>query len=331
MSVAKEVFKVPQSALLDATTDRNLTPEIEAKEETHLAGFGVKLATFFVIVLPFIGLLVAMIGMWGWGFHWVELGLFGVMYLLTGLGITVGFHRLFTHKSFETPAAIKFIFGVLGSMAVQGSLFQWVAFHRSHHQHSDKADDPHSPHLHGDTFMGMVRGFWFSHMGWFFRPFPQEMMRYVKDLNQSPMLRQVSNLFFVWVAIGLIIPAVVGFFLIGGWLGALLGLLWGGFVRIFFVHHVTWSINSVCHLWGFQTYDSNDESRNNFLFGLLGLGEGWHNNHHAFPTSARHGLKWWQIDISYYVIKGLELVGLASKVRLPSAAESKEIKAKVEA
>ena len=203
-------------------------------------------------------------------------------------------------------------------MSVEGSLLKWVAQHRQHHQESDSLDDPHSPHLHGDGFVGMLRGLWYAHMGWFFRADSPNLINYVPDLVKNDIARRISRLFPLWVALGLLIPTAIGWMVTATWTGALLGFIWGGLVRIFFVHHVTWSINSVCHLWGSQPYRSGDQSRNNFVFGLLALGEGWHNNHHAFPTSARHGLEWWQIDMSYAVIRLLALVGLAWDIKLPA-------------
>ncbi len=279
---------------------------------------GVWAVTLLVVLVPFLGLAGAAVLLWGWGFSWVYLGLLLGMYVATVLGITVGFHRLFTHRAFETYAAIKVVLGVLGSMAVQAPLLKWVAVHRRHHQHSDRPDDPHSPHGHGRGVLGVLRGLWHAHLGWIFQPEPPGLDRYVKDLRQSRLLRTVNVLFLVWVSAGLLLPALLGGLLTGTWTGAWLGLLWGGLARIFLVHHVTWSINSVCHLWGFRPYRSGDQSRNNYVFGVLGLGEGWHNTHHAFPTSARHGLRWWQPDVSYYVIRALAWLGLAWDVRLPT-------------
>jgi stearoyl-CoA desaturase (delta-9 desaturase) len=210
-------------------------------------------------------------------------------------------------------------------MAVQGALFDWVAMHRRHHQFSDTADDPHSPHQEGGGVLGLLRGFWHSHIGWMFNPDPPNLRRYVADLAQSRTLRAASNLFPFWVALGLVIPAVLGGLITLSWAGVLTGLIWGGLVRIFLLHHVTWSVNSACHLWGFQPYRSNDQSRDNIVFGILAMGEGWHNTHHAFPTSARHGLRWWQIDVSYWVIRTLALLGLAWKLKLPTKeAQAKE-------
>ena len=279
-----------------------------------------RVVNLLAVVLPFAGLVAAVVLLWGRGFHWLQLGLLLGMYVLTILGITVGFHRLFTHRAFETNRAVKAILAVLGSMAVQGPLLKWVAVHRRHHQHSDEHDDPHSPHAHDGGVLGVLRGLWFAHVGWLFTPDVIGWRRYVGDLTKDGLVRRISDLFPVWVVVGLLLPAVLGGLLTMTWSGVLLGFVWGGLVRIFLVHHVTWSINSVCHLWGSRPFNSGDESRNNFVMGVLALGEGWHNNHHAFPTSARHGLYWWQIDVSYWVIRGLERLGLAHKVRVPATA-----------
>lgn len=280
----------------------------------------VRLATLAAIVIPVFGLVAASLFLWGWGFDWTDLGLLLGMYLLTALGITVGFHRLFVHRSFETFMAVKVVLAVLGSMAVQGDLLTWVGIHRRHHQHSDTPDDPHTPHNYGPGVCGWLRGYWHAHIGWFFEPAPPNLDRYVTDLLHSRALRAVSALFPLWVALGLAVPAAVGGVISGTWMGALTGAVWGGLVRMFLVHHVTWSVNSACHLWGWRPYRSEDESRNNLVFGILALGEGWHNTHHAFPTSARHGLAWWQPDASYWVIRLLALSGLAWNVKLPTRA-----------
>ncbi len=279
---------------------------------------GLWVANLTAVFFPFLGLGAAVVFFWGWGFHWVDLGLLLGMYALTALGITVGFHRLFTHRSFETYRAVRFLLGVLGSMALQGPLLKWAAFHRRHHEHSDESGDPHSPHLYGGGVPGLLRGLWHAHLGWVFRPDPPDLDRYVKDLRRSNLLRTVSVLFPVWVALGLLLPAVLGGVISLSWMSVWTGLVWGGLVRVFLVHHVTWSVNSVCHLWGRRPYRTGDESRNNFLFGVLALGEGWHNSHHAFPASARHGLRWWQPDASYLVIRALALLRLAWNVKVPT-------------
>jgi stearoyl-CoA desaturase (delta-9 desaturase) len=272
------------------------------------------MTNFLAVLLPFLGLVAGVVFLWGRGFRWVELGLLLGMYVVTILGVTVGFHRLFTHRAFETNRVVQFVLAALGSMAVEGPLLKWVALHRCHHQHSDRPGDPHSPH-HGGR--GLLRGFWHAHLGWMFRGDAPGLERYVKDLRQSCLLRAVSATFPLWVVAGLLLPAALGGLLTATWTGALLGFVWGGLVRVLLVHHLSWSVNSVCHLWGGRPFPSHDHSRNNFLFGVLALGEGWHNNHHAFPTSARHGLRWWQIDISYWCIRALAACGLAWNVNLP--------------
>lgn len=287
----------------------------EAPEKISL---GVRLAVLVVILVPLGAVLTAPLFAWGWGFRWTDLGLLLGLYVLTALGITVGYHRLFVHRSFETNAVVKFVLAILGSMAVQGPLLKWVAMHRRHHQHADTAGDPHSPHGHDGGVLGVLRGAWHAHIGWLFDPEPPDLDRYVPDLKRSRALRVASAMFPVWVALGLLIPAALGGLITGTWAGAWTGLIWGGLVRIFLVHHVTWSVNSACHMWGLRPYRSDDESRNNAVFGVLAMGEGWHNTHHAFPTSARHGLRWWQIDVSYWVIWALARLGLAWNVKLPS-------------
>lgn len=300
----------------DADADELLLVSEEPRGKAPLLN---RVLTMCAVVLPFAGMVTAMVLLWGVAFNWVYLALLGGSYLLTAIGITVGYHRYFTHKSFETNAAMRAILGVLGSAAIEGSVIQWVATHRQHHQHSDDHDDPHSPHAHGPSLRGMLRGFVHAHIGWFFKADSPNLMRYVPDLQADPVTRWVSKNFPLWVAMSVLLPAVIGGLVMGTWQGALLGLLWGSAVRIFLVHHVTWSINSVCHLWGTRPFKSHDESRNNMVFGILALGEGWHNAHHAFPTSARHGLRWWELDIAYIIIRGMELVGLASNVKVPSA------------
>ena len=287
--------------------------------------WAVRLVTFVAITVPLLGVVAVPFFLWGWGFHWTDLGLLLGMYILTALGITVGFHRLFVHHSFETYTWVKFVLTILGSMAVEEPMLKWVAIHRRHHQYSDTLGDPHSPQHEGHGLFGLLRGFWHAHIGWFFMPDPPDLDHYVKDLRASRTLRVASYLFPLWVALGLVIPAVLGGVITLSWMGVWTGLIWGGLVRVFLVHHVTWSVNSACHLWGFRTYRSHDQSRNNVLFGILALGEGWHNTHHAFPTSARHGLRWWQIDVSYWVIRTLALLGLAWNLKLPTKqAQAKE-------
>jgi len=301
--------------------EQTLMPVANAPAELPPASMplSVRIATVLAILVPLVGVAAVPFAVWGWGFRWTDLGLLLGFYVVTTLGVTVGFHRQFVHRSFETFMWVRFILAVFGSMAVQGSLFQWVGMHRRHHQFSDTQLDPHTPHHHGEGVAGLLAGFWHAHIGWFFKPDPPDLERYVKDLAARPALRVASALFPLWVALGLVLPAILGGIITQHWYGAWTGLAWGGLARVFLVHHVTWSINSACHLWGRQPFQSDDMSRNNVTLGILGLGEGWHNTHHAFPTSARHGLQWWQLDISYWVIRSLAAVGLAWNLNLPSA------------
>ena len=285
----------------------------------------VKLAMLAAVVFPPLGVLTAMGLLWGGLFNSTDLIILATMYVLTGLGITVGYHRLCTHKAFATRGPIAFFFLAFGTMAGQGPVIWWCATHRRHHQYSDKQFDPHSPHAgYEPGLAGFCKGFLHSHIGWLFEKEQPDYKRYVPDLLQDPMIMWLDRMFVPILFAGLLLPAAVSGFITGTWQGAGLGLLWGGLVRMFMLHHSTWSVNSVCHVWGQKEFRSGDESRNNPIMGILALGEGWHNNHHAFPASARHGLKWWQFDLSWIVIRSLQLVGLASKVRLPSKERMQE-------
>jgi len=282
-------------------------------------GLLARVITLLAILLPLAGFVAAMVLLWGTGFSWLYLGLLAGGYLLTAVGITVGFHRLFTHKAFEAHPVVKVTLAVLGSMAVQGPVIAWAATHRSHHQHSDHEDDPHSPHNHGEGVRAMLKGLLHAHCGWLFtNSAARDYTRYVPDLLTDNTLRFISRMFPLWVVLGLLIPAAIAFAVTGTWYGAFLGFLWGGLARVFLVHHVTWSVNSICHTWGTQAFTSHDHSRNNPIVGVLAMGEGWHNNHHAFPASARHGLRWWEFDASYLLIRVLAAFRLASNIRLPA-------------
>jgi stearoyl-CoA desaturase (delta-9 desaturase) len=274
------------------------------------------------VVLPFAGLVAAICLLWGVAFDWTYLLILWGMSMVTALGVTVGYHRLCTHKSFKVPGVVRYALAAAGSMAVQGPVIRWCAEHRRHHQHSDTTSDPHSPHMSpegswGNGLWATLRGALHAHVGWLFAGHSKALGKYSRDLREDRVLVMVDRQFPLWVLAGLLIPSVLGGLLTWSWMGLLLGFLWGGLVRVLLVHHITWSVNSICHLWGTQPFDCHDESRNNVIVGLLGMGEGWHNNHHAFPSSARHGLRWWEFDVSYIFIRGLQTVGLASAVRRP--------------
>ena len=249
---------------------------------------------------------------WGGALRWSDLLVLAILYSLAGLGVTVGFHRLFTHRSFKTGNALRFTLGALGSAAIEGPLIEWVSNHRKHHQLSDEPDDPHSPHHHGPGLLGATRGLLHAHVGWILRgDAASTPERYAKDLLEDPVARTVDRLFALWLLAGLALPFALGAALTGTLAGALTGLLWGGAVRIFLLHHATFSINSLCHFFGRRPYRTGDESRNLAWLALPTLGEAWHNNHHAFPASARHGQHLVQLDPSWWVIAGLARCGLA--------------------
>jgi stearoyl-CoA desaturase (delta-9 desaturase) len=242
-----------------------------------------------------------------------DLIVFGVLYVATGFGVTVGFHRLFTHRSFKTGTVVRGVLAVLGSAAMEGPVISWVADHRKHHAFTDVLGDPHSPHVeHGVGVRGALRGLLHAHIGWLFVHDQRGARdRYAPDLLADPVLRVVDRLFFVWALGGLVAAFGLGYALGGTLEAALTGLLWGGGVRLLLLHHVTYSINSICHVFGRRRFETPDESRNVLWLSVLTFGESWHNNHHAFPTSARHGLRRWEIDPSALVIRGLAACGLA--------------------
>ena len=250
-----------------------------------------KLTNLIGVGVPPLALIAAIVLLWHKAVGPLQLAVLAVLYVLTALGITLGYHRLFTHRSFETSRPVRAIIAVLGGMAVEGSVITWVSDHRKHHAYTDQDGDPHSPHLHGEGFWGSVHGLWHAHCGWLFESVGlADRNRFAPDLMRDPMIRAIDKLFFVWIALGLAIPFGLGW-LIGGTLGAALTtLLWAGAVRILLLHHVTWSINSVCHFFGRRRFDVEDESTNVFWLAPFSMGEAWHHNHHAFPTSAYHGL-----------------------------------------
>jgi stearoyl-CoA desaturase (delta-9 desaturase) len=267
-------------------------------------------------VVPFLATLAAIALLWNRLVSWHDLAIFAAMYLLTAAGITVGFHRLLTHRSFRTHKPTEYLFASLGSMAVQGSVIAWVADHRKHHAHTDVEGDPHSPHVgHGDGVGGVMRGLWHAHTGWLLSEHGRaDWKKYAPDLYEDRGMRLINRRFVSLVVLSLVIPAAAGYLITGTLLGAATGLLWGGLVRIFFVHHVTWSVNSVCHFLGSRRFEVDDHSTNVFWLALPSLGESWHHNHHAFPRSAVHGLRRRELDPSALLIAAMEKAGLAWNV-----------------
>ena len=268
------------------------------------------------VAAPFAGVLAAIVEWWGRGVGPLQVGLLLGMYVLTILGIGVGFHRLITHRAFRTTRGLKVLFCVLGSMAAQGPVLFWAAVHRRHHAFADQPGDPHSPYTEHHTIS--LRQVWHAHVGWMFTPEVTSVAHFVPDLLSDTAVVAVSRYYGLCLLAGLVLPAAIGAAVTQSPRGALDGLLWGGLVLIVLVHHVSWSINSICHLFGSRPFANRDESTNNVWMSLLSFGEAWHNNHHAFPSSARHGLLWWQIDLSAMVIALLRRLHLAWDVWEPT-------------
>jgi stearoyl-CoA desaturase (Delta-9 desaturase) len=275
-----------------------------------------KVANLGAVVLPFAATMAAAVLFWNRLVSPADLAIAAALYLLTATGITVGFHRLLTHRSFQTSKPVEYLFAVLGSMAVQGPVISWVADHRKHHAHTDKDGDPHSPHVgHEGGVRGVLAGLWHAHTGWLISTQGRaDWKRYAPDLYEDRGMRTISRRFVPILVAGLALPALAGYLVSGTVAGAATGLLWGGLVRIFFVHHITWSVNSVCHFLGSRRFDTDDRSTNVFWLALPSLGESWHHNHHAFPRSAVHGLKRWEVDPSALIIAAMEKIGLARNV-----------------
>ena len=269
------------------------------------------------VALPFVAFLAAIPMLWNELVGWTDLTIFLLFYFLTTIGVTVGFHRLLTHRAFQTFKPVEYLFAALGSMAVEGPVIGWVSDHRRHHAHADADGDPHSPHGHGEGFAGTLHGLWHAHLGWLFdHPTAEGAEKYAPDLLEDRGMRIIHKLFVPLVALGLGLPFLLGWGLTGELVGGFTALFWAGLVRIFLVHHITFSINSICHFFGRRRFKTDDESTNVFWLAIPSFGESWHHNHHAFPRSALHGLRWWEVDLGGWVIRGMKRLGLAWNVVL---------------
>lgn len=282
------------------------------------AGTLQKLSAMVLIGLPLIGVVWAAVWVWGDGASRTALAIAAGMYLLTGHGLSVGFHRMFTHRSFRPSRALKIGLAIAGSMAVEGSVFTWVAQHRRHHAYADSPNDPHSPWRYGRGFGRQLRGLWHAHAGWFFESNPSHPERWIPDLLADRDLRMISRTATVWALLSLALPSALGWLLTGTLSGALATLLWAGAVRIFLLHHVTWAVNSIGHMFGNRPFHTRDQSTNFAPLALLSFGDSWHNAHHAYPRLARHGVDRGQIDSSALLIRSFERFGLASDVNWPT-------------
>lgn len=283
-------------------------------------GLPERIALAMFIAIPFLALLAAAPVAWGWGLGWRDLAIGTAMYFLTCHGITVGYHRHFTHRAFKTGRVLKIVMAVVGSLAVEGPVVRWVADHRKHHKFSDRDGDPHSPWRYGESVPALLKGLWWAHMGWMFDSEQTPQHIYAPDLVKDRDLRAISRLFWLWTTLSLLLPALAGGLLSWSWQGAVTAFFWGSLVRVALLHHVTWSINSICHAVGSRPFRSRDKSGNVWWLAVLSCGESWHNLHHADPTAARHGVLRGQVDSSARIIRWFELAGWAREVRWPDAA-----------
>jgi stearoyl-CoA desaturase (Delta-9 desaturase) len=297
------------------TLAQPVTVETPVDQDYTTTTMRVLLALF--IIVPLLAVIIAIPIAWGGFVGWSDLFLIAFFWALTAGGITVGFHRYFTHGSFKTNRFMKYTLGIAGSLAVQGSLSQWVADHRKHHQFSDDEGDPHSPWRFGTSKRAVAKGLYWAHMGWLFSEEQTSPEKYAPDIANDPDVQRISRLFPLMVLTTLLAPAVLGGLLTWSWMGVLTGFFWGSLIRIALVHHVTWSINSICHVFGTRPFKSRDLSSNVWWLALPSMGESWHSLHHAEPTAARHGVFKGQIDMSATFIRMLEKTGQATDVRWP--------------
>ncbi|MEU8245251.1 acyl-CoA desaturase [Nonomuraea sp. NPDC048916] len=284
----------------------------EARTKTELFTFGL------VVGLPLIAIAAAVPVAWGWGLGWTDIAIAFVFYVVTGLGVTVGLHRYFTHGSFKAKRPLKIALGIAGSLSLEMSVLDWVATHRKHHKFSDKEGDPHSPWRFGPGFRSMSKGLLYAHMGWMFDAERTNREKYAPDLIKDPDVVKLHKAFPALAITSLVLPGILGGLITWSWQGALTALFWGTLVRIGLLHHVTWSINSICHVFGEEAFQVRDKSRNVWWLAIPSFGESWHNLHHSDPTCARHGVLKGQIDLSAGVIRMFEKLGWAHDVRWPT-------------
>jgi stearoyl-CoA desaturase (delta-9 desaturase) len=294
-------------------------PEVKGTMGGEQKGWLEQATLALFIVVPLIAVAAIVPVTWGWGLHWRDIVIASVFYVITGFGITVGFHRYFTHGSFRAKRPLRIALGIMGSLAVEGPLIRWVADHRKHHKYSDQEGDPHSPWAYGDSVGGLTKGMYHAHLGWLFDEEQTPQRQYAPDLLNDKDIVRISRHFPTWVAVSTLLPPLIGGLWSMSWQGALSAFFWATLIRIALLHHVTWSINSICHVVGNRPFKSRDRSGNVWWLAILSFGESWHNLHHADPTSARHGVLRGQIDTSARLIWMFEKLGWASHVRWPDA------------
>ncbi len=287
------------------------------QEPEQINSLGMRITIGAFVVIPLLAVVAAIPVAWGGWLSWVDVALLAVFYAVTAIGITVGYHRYFTHGSFKGSRAVKITLGIVGSMALEGSLDQWVADHRKHHKYSDEVGDPHSPWRFGTTKRAVAKGLYYAHVGWLFDASNTPIAKYAPDIAADKDLKAISRWFPAIVTTTLLLPALLGGLLTWSWMGALTAFFWASLVRVALVHHVTWSINSICHVYGVRPFESRDLSSNVWWLAIPSMGESWHSLHHAEPTSARHGVLKGQVDLSAVLIRTLERAGIVHDVRWP--------------
>jgi stearoyl-CoA desaturase (delta-9 desaturase) len=295
-------------------------PWAEAEAEPERKTWPEQISLTVFLVVPFLAVLAAVPLTWGWGLSWRDVVIGTVMYYVSGLGVTVGFHRLLTHRSFRAPRPIRVALTIAGSMALENSALQWVADHRRHHRFSDREGDPHSPWRYGTSFRALAKGFFYSHVGWLYDWDKTDERKYAPDLVADPDIMWISRTFVLWAALSIGLPPLVGGLWGWSWKAALTAFVWGTLVRICLLHHVTFAINSVCHITGRRPFRTKDRSQNVWWLAILSFGESWHNFHHAEPTSARHGVRLFEFDTSAILIRLMEKLRWVSDVRWPDRA-----------
>jgi stearoyl-CoA desaturase (Delta-9 desaturase) len=276
-----------------------------------------QIVLYILVIVPFVALIAAIPAVWGWGLGWHDVILSFIFYAISGLGVTVGYHRYFTHGGFKAKRWMRIALAIAGSLSVQGPIIRWVADHRRHHQYSDREGDPHSPWRFGTSVGALTKGMWYAHMGWLFNRERTNEERFTPDLLADKDIAKIDHLFPVWLAVTLFLPAAIGGLWSMSWHGALTAFFWASLVRVSFLHHITWSVNSVCHVIGERPFTARDKSTNFWPLALISFGESWHNSHHADPTCARHGVDKGQLDMSARLIELFEWRGWVWDVRWP--------------
>ncbi|MBB6172009.1 stearoyl-CoA desaturase (delta-9 desaturase) [Nocardiopsis mwathae] len=300
-----------------ATADRR-TSQLERDVEYAPKGPGAKFLLGVYIGLPILAVVAAVPFAWGWGLTWVDVSIFVVAYIISGLGITVGYHRYFTHGSFKANRPLRIALAVAGTLAIEGPVINWVADHRRHHKYADREGDPHSPWRFGSDWKALGKGLVYAQFGWLFASERTSVQRFCPDLLADKDVARISRLFLPIAGVSLFLPALIGGLVTMSWWGALTAFFWGALVRLFLLQHVTWAINSICHAFGEEHFEVRDKSRNVWWLAILSFGESWHNLHHSDPTCARHGVLKGQIDPSARVIWMFEKLGWAWNVRWPN-------------